>query len=125
MIPGSFVSFRLYEQIKCLTAPGDNALWFMYEPVLMSKKSFDALDAKQKEALRAAAKKSEAYFDKETRGLDEQMVDAYKKANVQIANLKPEQFAKWREIAQATSYKIYAESVKGGDALIKKALAVQ
>src|SRR3954469_10056056 len=37
---GSFVSFRIYEQVKCLTAPGDNALWFMYEPVLMSKKSF-------------------------------------------------------------------------------------
>ncbi|MGH8851202.1 MAG: TRAP transporter substrate-binding protein DctP, partial [Casimicrobiaceae bacterium] len=37
----SFVSFRIYEQVKCITAPGDNALWFMYEPVLMSKKSFD------------------------------------------------------------------------------------
>src|SRR3954466_11664530 len=36
---GSFVSFRIYEQVKCLTAPGDNALWFMYEPVLTSKKS--------------------------------------------------------------------------------------
>src|SRR5438045_1856187 len=36
---GSFISFRIYEQVKCLTAPGDNALWFMYEPVLMSKKS--------------------------------------------------------------------------------------
>jgi TRAP-type C4-dicarboxylate transport system substrate-binding protein len=34
---GSFVSFRLYEQLKCVTAPGENALWFMYEPVLMSK----------------------------------------------------------------------------------------
>jgi len=32
---GSFVSFRIYEQVKCITAPGDNALWFMYEPVLM------------------------------------------------------------------------------------------
>jgi len=35
---GSFVSFRIYEQVKCLTAPGDNALWFMYEPVLMSRR---------------------------------------------------------------------------------------
>src|SRR5450759_119385 len=26
---GSFVSFRIYEQVKCLTAPGDNALWFL------------------------------------------------------------------------------------------------
>jgi TRAP-type C4-dicarboxylate transport system substrate-binding protein len=28
---GSFVSFRIYEQVKCITAPGENALWFMYE----------------------------------------------------------------------------------------------
>ena len=48
---GSFVSFRIYEQVKCVTAPGDNALWFMYEPVLMSKKSFDRLDKKQQDAL--------------------------------------------------------------------------
>src|SRR5438105_11997463 len=29
---GSFVSFRIYEQVKCITAPGQNALWLMYEP---------------------------------------------------------------------------------------------
>jgi TRAP-type C4-dicarboxylate transport system substrate-binding protein len=34
----SFVSYRIYEQVKCLTAPGDNALWFMYEPVIMSSR---------------------------------------------------------------------------------------
>ncbi len=33
---GTFQSMRLYEQTKCLTAPGNNALWMMYEPVLMS-----------------------------------------------------------------------------------------
>lgn len=27
---GSFVSYRLYEVVTCLTAPGENALWFMY-----------------------------------------------------------------------------------------------
>ncbi len=27
---GSFVSYRIFEQTKCLTAPGENALWFMY-----------------------------------------------------------------------------------------------
>jgi len=26
---GSFVSFRIYEQVKCLTRAGDNALWFI------------------------------------------------------------------------------------------------
>ena len=33
----SFVSFKIYEQVKCITPPGKFALWFMYEPVLMSK----------------------------------------------------------------------------------------
>jgi len=41
---GSMVSFRLYEQLQCVTAPGDHALWFMYEPVLISKRSWDKLD---------------------------------------------------------------------------------
>src|SRR5512138_3224308 len=72
---GSFVSFRLYEQVKCSTAPGDNALWFMYEPVLMSKKSFDRLTKPQQEALLKASKKSEAYFDAESKKLDANMVE--------------------------------------------------
>ena len=42
---------RLYEVTDCLTAPGDNALWFMYEPVLMSKKSFDKLNKQQQDAV--------------------------------------------------------------------------
>jgi TRAP-type C4-dicarboxylate transport system substrate-binding protein len=121
---GSFVSFRLYELVKCLTAPGQNALWFMYEPVLMAKKKFDSLTKAQQDALMTAGRKSEAYFDRETRGLDARMVDAFKKANVEVVELTPAQFGKWREIAQATSYKTFAEKVKGGDALIKKALAV-
>src|SRR6187455_3005482 len=59
---GSFVSFRIYEQVKCVTAPGDNALWFMYEPVLISKRSFSRLTKPQQDALVAAGKKSQEYF---------------------------------------------------------------
>ena len=55
---GSFVSFRIYEQVKCMTAPGENALWFMYEPVLMSKKSFDRLNKQQQDVLMQGRQKS-------------------------------------------------------------------
>ena len=41
---GTFNSLRLYELANCLTAPGNNALWIMYEPLIMSKKSFDHLE---------------------------------------------------------------------------------
>jgi TRAP-type C4-dicarboxylate transport system substrate-binding protein len=122
---GSFVSFRLYEQVKCLTAPGQNALWFMYEPVVMAKKKHESLSVPQKAALAAAGKKSEAYFDRETRKLDDKMVEAFKKAGIEVAELTQEQFQKWRAVAMATSYKSFAEKVKGGQELIEKALAVK
>ena len=32
----SFVSYRIFEQVKCYTPAGD-ALWFMYQPLLMNK----------------------------------------------------------------------------------------
>ncbi len=122
---GSFVSFRLYEQLKCLTAPGDNALWFMYEPVLMAKRSFDRLDARQKEALLAASRKSEDYFFAESRKLDDQLVETFRKAGVRVVTMTAEQVAKWQEVAKATSYRTFAEQVPGGRELIEKALAVR
>ena len=102
---GSFVSFRIYEQVKCITAPGDNALWFMYEPVLMSKRSFDRLNKQQQEVLIKAGKKSEDYFDKATKGLDDEMVKVFKKNNVEVATMTPAEYDAWIKVAQESSYK--------------------
>ncbi|MCZ4314164.1 TRAP transporter substrate-binding protein DctP [Comamonadaceae bacterium G21597-S1] len=122
---GSFVSFRLYEQLKCVTAPGDNALWFMYEPVLISKKSWDKLNDAQKKALTAASKKAEDYFEAESKKLDDDMVATYKKNNVEVVTLSDADAEAWRAVAQKTSYKAFAEKVPGGKELIEKALSVK
>ena len=122
---GSFVSYRIYEQVKCLTEPGDHALWFMYEPILMSKKSWDSLSSEQQAALMAAGKKAEDYMTAEAKGLDSKMVDVYKKAGVEVVKMSAEDAAAWRAIAQETSYKTFAEDVPGGKELIEKALAVE
>ena len=122
---GSFVSFRLYEQLKCVTAPGDNALWFMYEPVLISKKSWDKLNDAQQKALMAASKKAEAYFEAESKKLDDKMVEVYKQAKVEVVELTDAEVEAWRAVAQKTSYKAFAEKVPGGKELIEKALSVK
>jgi TRAP-type C4-dicarboxylate transport system substrate-binding protein len=122
---GSFVSFRLYEQLKCVTAPGDNALWFMYEPVLISKRSWDRLNDAQKKALMDASKKAEAYFNTESKKLDDEMVSTFKKNNVEVVTLTDAEAQAWREVAQKTSYKVFAEKVPGGKELIEKALSVK
>lgn len=121
----SFVSYRLFEQAKCLTAPGENALWFMYEPVLVSKKVFEGLTAEQQKALLAAADKAEAFFNEEVRKGDQMMIDAYKKAGVEVVEMSKADYDAWLEIAKQSSYKKFAEKVPGGDKLIEKALAVQ
>jgi TRAP-type C4-dicarboxylate transport system substrate-binding protein len=122
---GSFVSFRIYEQVKCITAPGENALWFMYEPVLMSKKSFDKLNKQQQDALMKAGKKSEEYFAKETKGLDSKMVETFKKNNVEVVELTPAEYDAWLKVAQDSSYKQFASEVSDGKKLIDEALAVK
>ena len=92
---GSFVSYRIYEQVKCATPPGDYGLWFMYEPILMSKKSFDALDSKQQKALMKAGKVAEKYMTKEAAGLDTTMEKAYKEAGVKLSYMKKSDFDAW------------------------------
>ncbi|CAN7683970.1 TRAP transporter substrate-binding protein DctP [Neorhizobium sp. LjRoot104] len=121
----SFVSYRLYEQAKCLTAPGKNALWFMYEPVLMSKQSYNKLTPEQKKAILAAGEKAEIYFNEEVRKGDQVMIDAYKKAGVQVVEMSKEDYDAWLEIAKQSAYKKFAEKVPGGNKLIEKALAVK
>ncbi|HEX6017811.1 MAG TPA: TRAP transporter substrate-binding protein DctP [Burkholderiaceae bacterium] len=122
---GSFVSFRLYEQLKCVTAPGDNALWFMYEPVLMSKKVFDRLNQKQRDALLAAGQKAQAYFAKEAKGLDDAMVKAFKAHNVEVATLTAAEYDAWLKVARESSYAEFAKEVPDGKQLIDAALAVK
>lgn len=121
----SFVSYRLYEQVKCLTAPGENALWFMYEPVLMSKKVYDGLTPEQQKAVMDAAKVAEDYFSVEVRKADEKMVETFKQANVEVVEMSKADFDAWLKIAQESSYKKFAEEVPGGDKLIEQALSVQ
>ena len=121
----SLVSYRIYEQVKCLTAPGKHALWVMYEPILMSKITFDSLNKKQQEAILKAGKKAEAYAYEGAKKADEKLVAAYKKAGVKVVTMTAAQAAKWRKLADKTSYKSFAEDVKGGRELLDMALSVK
>ena len=122
---GSFVSFRIYEQVKCITAPGENALWFMYEPVLMSKKAFGKLNKQQQDVLLKAGKKSEEYFAKESKGLDEKMVKTFQDNKIEVITLSAAEYQAWLDVAQKSSYAEFAKEVPDGKKLIDEALAVK
>jgi TRAP-type C4-dicarboxylate transport system substrate-binding protein len=122
---GSFLSFRLYEQAKCLTTPGTNALWFMYEPVLMSKKSFEKLDKKQQQAILKAGKNAQKYYEDKAEAVDAATIKAYKDHGVEIKSLSDAQYQKWLEVAKQSSYAEFARDVPNGKMLIDEALSVK
>ncbi|MDI5983347.1 TRAP transporter substrate-binding protein DctP [Halomonas sp. M4R5S39] len=121
----SFVSYRLFEQVDCLTEPGDYALWFMYEPILISKQSWEKLNEEQQQALTEAAEEAEAFFADEAAGLDDKMVEVFEEEGVEVVSMSEEDYKAWLDIAKETSYKNFAERVENGQAIIDAALAVE
>lgn len=121
----SFVSFRIHEQATCFTPPGEHTLWFMYEPVLIAKSSFEALTAPQRDALLAAADRAETFFAEEATRQDEIAEQVFRDAGVEVVHMSEAQVDEWRALAQRTSYEVFAEDVEGGRELIEMALAVE
>jgi len=122
----SFVSYRLYEQIGCYTpATEDVALWFMYQPLLMNKRTFEGLDEAQRAALTEAAAEAQAFYLAEAKKEDAESVRVFEEAGVEIAEMTPEQFDAWRETAQASSYAAFVAEAPDGQELLDLALSVE
>jgi TRAP-type transport system periplasmic protein len=122
---GTFQSMRLYEVTDCLTAPGNNALWFMYEPVLMSKKSFDKLSKPQQDAVLAAGKKAQAYYEGKADEVNKDAVKAFEDHKVKVVTLSDADYNAWLDVAKKSSYAKFAKEVPNGQKLIDEALAVK
>ena len=122
---GTFASTRLYEVTKCLTAPGNNALWFMYEPVLMSKKNFEKLNKQQQEAIIKAGKNAQAFYEKKADEVNEEAIKAFKDHKVEVVTLSDAEYQAWLDVAKKSSYAKFAKDVPDGQKLIDAALSVK
>ena len=121
----SFVSYRIYEQVACYTPASDFALWFMYQPLLMNKSTFDGLTADQQQALLDGAAKAEAFYLEEAKKQDANSAKIFADNGVEIAEMSQEEFDAWRALAQETSYKKFVEDTPGGQELLDLALSVE
>ena len=122
----SFVSYRLYEQIGCYTpATEDVALWFMYQPLLMNKRTFDDLNEEQRAALMEAAAEAQTYYLDEAKKEDAESVRVFEENGVEIAEMTQSQFEAWRETAQASAYADFVANAPDGQELLDLALSVE
>ncbi len=99
---------RLYEQTKFATVPGDQTLWMLLQPLVMSKQHYDKLTPAQKKIFEEAAAKSDEFFLGEQRKAVNDMIDAYKKAGGQIHVLTKAEFDQWIDLAKKTAYPEFA-----------------
>jgi TRAP-type C4-dicarboxylate transport system substrate-binding protein len=121
----SFVSYRIFEQVKCYTPAGDVALWFMYQPLLMNKSAFDGLTEDQQNALREGAAKAEAFYLEEGKSADAKSVEVFEENGVEIAQMSDDDFKAWQDLAKETSYAAFVEDNPDGQKLLDMALEVE
>ncbi|OYX42764.1 MAG: ABC transporter substrate-binding protein [Rhodobacterales bacterium 32-67-9] len=121
----SFVSFRLYEQLKCFTPAGENALWFMYQPMLINKRTFDELSPEQQKALTDASAKAEAFYLEEAKKGDDAARQIFADNGVEIAEMAPEDFDAWLALAKETAFPAFVEETPNGQELLDLALEVK
>ena len=69
----SLMSFRLYEQAKYVTTPRKHTFWFMFEPLLMAKSTFDSLTPEQQKVVREVGASLEKFAVQAARQDDKEL----------------------------------------------------
>jgi TRAP-type C4-dicarboxylate transport system substrate-binding protein len=117
----SLISFRLEEVSKTLTTGRGKSYWFMLEPLIMSKKTFDALSKDQQEAIMKLGVELEQFGTNEAIADDKTVAEVYAKKGAKVLDLDEKIVDKWRAIARDTAWKDYAQKTPLSAELIKLA----
>src|ERR1700738_1105177 len=120
----SLISFRLEELAKSLTTGRGKSYWFMLEPLIMSKKIFDALPKDQQDMIMALGRELEEFGTKEAMADDEKVADVYARKGAKVSDLDGATVGKARAIARETAWKDYAAKTPLSAELLKLAEGV-
>jgi len=117
----SLISFRLEEVSKALTSGAKASYWFMLEPLMMSKATFDKLPKNQQDILLSVGAELEAFGRKGAQEDDVEVAKVYEKAGAKVSELDAETVNKWRDIARDTAWKDYGGKTAMAAKLLKLA----
>jgi len=121
----SLISYRLYEVAKSVTTARDKSFWFMFEPLLISKTSWDSLTPAQQKVVMEVGASLEPFAVEGAKKDDKLLGEVYGKAGNKVLDMNQAAFDKWLAIAKETSYKDFAETVPNGKQLLDMALSVK
>lgn len=119
----SFVSYRLYEQLKYVNVPTKYAIWFMAENLCISEKTWARLAPEHQKAFMDVAEwLHENWIVENFDALAQSMYKEYTKAGVEVHEMNKAEFNVWKDYAQKTAWKDFADNVEGGQAILDLAV---
>lgn len=121
----SLISYRLHETAKAVTTARDKSFWFMFEPLLISKATWDSLTPAQQKIVMEVGASLEPFAVAGAKADDQRLAEVYAQAGVKVVDMDQAAFDKWVAIARETAYKSFAKDVKNGQQLLDMALAVK
>jgi TRAP-type C4-dicarboxylate transport system substrate-binding protein len=121
----SLISFRLHEHAKHVTTARDKTFWFMFEPILMAKSTFDKLTPEQQKIVVEVGASLEKFGMDNAKADDQKLAEVYKQAGDNVHDMNEAAFAKWRDVASASAWKDFEEKIPNGKQLLEMAVAVK
>jgi TRAP-type C4-dicarboxylate transport system substrate-binding protein len=120
----SYISFKLYEQVKYINVPRDYCMSFQEEGWLMNEKRYQKMTANQRRVFDECAKEIQDNYVVQNLSKDTaQLIELFSKAGVQMYYETKEDQAAWTDFAKKTSWKNFADTVPNGQSLIDMAVA--
>ena len=114
----SLISFRLEELAKAVTTARKGSIWFMCEPLLMSKEVFDSLTPPEQKAITDIGAEMEWFAAIEAKKDDDGVAKVYGDKGLTVVDFASEDLAKWRAIAEDSAWKDFAsKSTEAADLL--------
>ncbi len=120
----SLISFRLEELAKALTTARGGSIWFMCEPLLMSKDVFDSLSPDQQKVITDVGQEMEWFGAIEAKKDDRGVAKVYAEKGATVVDLTADDIAKWRAIAEDSAWKDFASKSAEAAELLESAKSV-
>ncbi len=114
---GSFASYNLQEQLSSFTSPTENTFWFMFEPMLISTKSFEKLCAEQQDAVTKAGEDLQEFAYTASQEDDARVAKIFSDAGVDVTTMDDAAFAEWQTLAEK-QWESFAGSAPNGRELL-------
>lgn len=121
----SLMSFRLQEVAKYVTTARDHTFWYMFEPLLMSKATYDKLTPAQQKMVMEVGHSLQGFALEACKADDKKVAEVFAKAGDKVHDMNAAEFQQWKKLAEQSAWKNFADNVKDGAHIIQMAEAVK